>query len=298
MPEQEPEKVQELPQQNIIALVYDFDGTLSPQPMQEYTVLPEIDMDANKFWDAVQKETDRTKSEKMLVYMRMLVEAIEAKRIHISRDKFTAMGGDVEYFQGVNEWFDNINAYVEEISNGRVELRHYIISAGLKEILDGVTIENKFHKIYASEYHYDHHGRAVYPKLLITDTSKTQFLFRINKGKEDVIDPINDHMSEDQRPIPFSNIIYIGDGDTDVPSMAVVKKNGGHALAVYDSTEAEKGKKGYELCCSLLKSNRIDFFAEADYRENENLDRVIKLILEYVVKKIEFNLIVNQGENQ
>ncbi len=294
MPENKDMRDQDSPPlQNVIAIVYDFDGTLSPQPMQEYTVLPKLQIESERFWAEVAEEAEKTQSETMLVYMRLLLEKIEERKQHIDRDDFKAMASDIEYFKGVKTWFGRMNEFVAKASDGKVELRHYIISAGLKEILDGISIVDAFSNIFASEYHYDHHGIAVFPKQLITDTSKTQILFRINKGREGLREKINEHMALNQRPIPFSNMIYIGDGDTDVPSMAVVKQNGGHAVAVYDP-DTEKKPDHRQNCIKLLKSNRIDYFAAADYSEGQSLDELIKLVLHYTMKKIEFNQILKQ----
>ncbi len=265
---------------NIIALIYDFDGTLSPQPMQEYTVLPEIGITPEEFWSDVGREVARTGGEDIITYMRMMYERAEEKKIHIDRDKLKEMGHRVEYFEGVEEWFSRMNTYAESHSDGQVKLRHYIISAGLKEILEGVTIYPHFHNIFASEYFFDHHNRATYPQRVITDTTKTQYLFRINKGIEDLSQSINSHMPERKRPIPFANMIYFGDGLTDVPSMAVTRSNGGYAVAVHAP------RKGKTACKVLLKENRCDFYAAADYRENSDLDRRTKLILNKVIADI------------
>src|SRR5262249_39986386 len=218
--------------QNTIAIVYDFDGTLSPQPMQEYTVLPKIGVKPKRFWKEVSIESKDTVSEAMLVYMRLMLQKAEAATTHIGRDDLKRMGKAIKYFPGVNQWFSRINKFVQKEGKGRIKIKHYIISAGLKEILEGSSIKKHFARIYASEYHFNHHDIATFPKLLITDTAKTQYLFRINKGKENLGQSINEHMSHSLRPIPFSNIIYIGDGMTDVPSMAVIKTNGGNTIAV------------------------------------------------------------------
>ncbi|HEX7560367.1 MAG TPA: hypothetical protein VF386_14290, partial [Usitatibacter sp.] len=193
--------------QNTIALVYDFDGTLSPQPMQEYTVLPKIGVEPAQFWAMVNREARETESDPMLVYMRHIIEALEREKVDVKREDFAAMASAIEYFPGVATWFARMNAYVKKRSRGQVKLAHYLISAGQKEILDGVSIRKHFKRIYASEYHFNHHGVATFPKLLVTDTLKTQFLFRINKGLELVTESINEHMPEAERPIPFANII-------------------------------------------------------------------------------------------
>ncbi len=209
---------------NTIAMVYDFDGTLCPQPMQEYTVLPKLGIKPEEFWRLVEHDAKETGGEKMLVYMRILLEEAHNRRVFISRDDFKKMGKDIEYFPGVKDWFPKINNYVKRKSQGMVTIQHYIISAGMKEILEGISIRKFFKQIYASEYHFNFQGIATFPKQLITDTTKTQYLFRVNKGKEELDESINEHMPEWQRPIPFQNIIYIGDGMTDVPSMASLKK--------------------------------------------------------------------------
>lgn len=270
---------------NVIAVIYDFDGTLSPRPMQEYTVLPKIGVKANEFWKEVELEARDTVSESMLVYMRLLLEKADEGKKHIKRSDFKAMASSIKYYPGVDTWFQRINEYIKEQSNNKVKVQHYIISAGMNEILDGITIKKYFKRIYASEYHFDHHGVAKFPKLLITDTTKTQYLFRINKGKEDLSETINEHMPESDRPIPFENIIYIGDGLTDVPSMVVTKKNGGHTIAVY-----KKGSpNGHKVCKKLLDAERVHFIAPADYRKGSYLDKRVRLLLKSVMAKIEYN---------
>src|SRR5262245_11668806 len=161
--------------QNTIAIVYDFDGTLSPQPMQEYTVLPKIGVAARKFWNEVSKESRDTVSEAMLVYMRLLLQKADDAKTHIGRNDLVRMGKAIKYFPGVERWFTRINKFVRKEGKGRIKTKHYIESAGLKEILQGTSIKKHFARIYASEYHFDHHDRATFPKLLITDTAKTQY---------------------------------------------------------------------------------------------------------------------------
>jgi phosphoserine phosphatase len=270
--------------QNTIALVYDFDGTLSPQPMQEYTVLPKIGVAPAEFWAMVNREARETESDPMLVYMRHIIEALERVKVDVKREDFAAMARRIEYFPGVATWFGRIDAYVRKSSRGQVKVLHYLISAGQKEILDGVSIRRHFKRIYASEYHFNHHGVATFPKLLVTDTMKTQFLFRINKGIEAVTESINEHMPEDERPIPFQNIVYVGDGMTDVPSMALTKKNGGHTVAVFDP----EGDKGRATCVKLLDAGRVDFVAEADFRAGSRLTRRVQLLIDAIVADVAY----------
>lgn len=269
--------------QDTIALVYDFDGTLSPRSMQDYTLLPELNVDEHEFWSEVEREVHETGAEGMLVYMRLLLEKARERGMRIRQRDYRALAPRIEYFPGVEDWFERIGGYVRERS-AHVRLKHYIVSAGMREILDGVSIRKHFARIYASEYHFDADEVADFPNRVITDTTKTQYLFRINKGREEAGESINEHMDEAVRPIPFSNIIYIGDGMTDVPSMAVTRRQGGHAIAVYRPEHA----RGRETCRELLNAGRVDFIAPADYRDGGELWRRTTLLLNAIMAHIEY----------
>lgn len=270
--------------QNTIALVYDFDGTLSPQPMQEYTVLPELGEDPVQFWKECTYEATQHKADSMLTYMRLLIEKMESHKSHLGRKTLRNLAQDIQYFPGVETWFERINAHVKEKAGGKIKVQHYIISAGLKEILDGITIRQYFKEMFASEYYFDQHDVAKFPTVVINDTSKTQYLFRINKGITDINQSINDYMPEYARPIPFSNMIYIGDGQTDVPCMTVTKNNGGYALAVHKPNNASS----IDVCRELARGNRIDYYAPANYEAGKVLERRVKLLLDVIVANILF----------
>ncbi|MCP5145345.1 MAG: haloacid dehalogenase-like hydrolase [Gammaproteobacteria bacterium] len=270
--------------QNVLALIYDFDGTLTPQPMQEYTVLPELGLDPQEFWDEVGRQVKATGGDQILTYMRLLIEKIEANKKHLSREALRSLARDIEYFKGVEEWFARINKYVKAKSKGEVEVRHYIISAGLDEILAGISIRDHFTRIYASQYFFDHHEVARFPTIAINDTGKTQYLFKINKGREGLGESINDYMPETARPIPFEHMLYIGDGMTDVPCMTVTKKYGGFAIAVHKPDD----DKTVATCRELADANRIDYFAPADYRAGQLLEQRVHSILDLIVARILF----------
>jgi phosphoserine phosphatase len=265
-----------------IALVYDFDGTLSPRPMQEYAFLPQIGAGAAEFWAESNALAKRERADPLITYMHLMYKKAKAKGVRIDREDLVAQGRHVEFYPGVEDWFDTIGAFVKSHaqSNG-VQLRHYLVSSGLAEIVEGTSIYRRFHNVFASEYWFDAYDLP-YPKRVITDTGKTQYLFRINKGVEDLGDSINQHMPEAVRPIPFSNMIYFGDGDTDVPSMAVMRKNGGYAVAVYPGGSA----KGRAKCVELYKAERCDFFAPADYREGSDLYRRTCLLIDRMLADI------------
>ena len=254
--------------QNTIAMVYDFDGTLSPKSMQNYTLLPELDIKEEDFWQEVESEVSASGADPMLVYMRLLLEKANKKNLKIRRKDYKYLAQRIKYFPGVENWFELINKHVETSARD-IRVKHYIVSSGMREILEGVSIGKYFTRIFASEYHFNQDGTADFPNRVITDTSKTQYLFRINKGREETHQSINEHMDESERPIPFSNIIYIGDGMTDVPSMALTRRQGGHAIAVYQPQH----KEGIDTCKALLNAGRVDFISDADYRLEGNLYR-------------------------
>ncbi len=272
-------------QHNTIALVYDFDGTLTPQPMQEYTVLPRLGITQGKtFWKAVEKEAKETGGEEIVTYMRLMIEMSEHQHYPVTPAVLKSLAKGIVYYPGVQRFFHRISNYASSQLDAGVELRHYVISAGLKEIISGASIAKNFYKIFASEYHYDEYEHAVFPKVIVNDTLKTQFIFRINKGMESLHENINAYMPPSMRAIPFQNILYIGDGLTDVPCMTVIRKNGGYAIAVYKPGNA----KGLKTCKELLRAERVDFIAEADYRKNKELDRLVKLLLSNIVEGIRY----------
>ena len=268
------------PNKRVIALVYDFDGTLSPKPMQEYAFLPQLGIKPEEFWAECARVSKAERADALITYMHLLYKKAKEKGVRIDRADLVAQGQHVELYPGVEKWFDAMHAYVKKHAAGAgITVKHYLVSSGLIEIIEGTKIRKHFANVFASEYWFEAY-ELPFPKRIISDTGKTQFLFRINKGIEDLGDNINAHMPEDQRPIPFSNMIYFGDGDTDVPSMAVTRKNGGHAVAVHPPG------KGKSKCVDLFKAGRCDFFAPADYREGSDLFKRTCLLLDRMLADI------------
>ncbi|WP_271882011.1 HAD family hydrolase [Phaeobacter italicus] len=268
-------------QQNTVALIYDFDGTLSPEAMQHYGVLPSLDVAPEDFWTTVKRLRKEQNAEELLVYMREMIDIADSKKIKLDRQTFNEHGDSIKFFAGVEEWFARITDFAKGLAGkAEINVEHYIISSGLREMIEGCSISEYFKEIYACEFYYDQYGHPRWPARVISDTSKTQYLFRINKGVLDVNESINSHMPLMERRIPFDNMIYFGDGDTDVPSMTVVMKGGGHAVAVHKPGESN------EKCIGLKKAKRIDFFCEADYRDGSELDRLVKDTLRVIVSRI------------
>jgi hypothetical protein len=263
-----------------IALVYDFDGTLSPKPMQEYAFLPKLGIAPAEFWADCARVAKEERADALITYMHLLYKKAKEKGIRVDRDDLVRQGRLIEYYPGVETWFDRMHGYVKRrAAASGILVKHYLVSSGLIEIIEGTKIRKHFANVFASEYWFDAY-ELPFPKRVISDTTKTQFLFRINKGLEDLGESINVHMPEEQRPIPFSNMIYFGDGDTDVPSMALLKKNGGHAIAVHGPGESEA------KCIELFKAGRCDFYAGADYRKDSDLFKRTCLLLDRIIADI------------
>lgn len=258
----------------IIALMYDFDKTLCTKDMQEYGFIPSLDMSPSAFWGEVRQLTDSQEMDNILAYMYKMVEKAKEKKEIITKDTFKALGKGVEYFDGVETWFERVNAYGEKMG---VRIEHYIVSSGIKEIIEGTKIAHHFKKIYACEFMYDYTGTIQWPKYAVNYTAKTQFLFRINKGVLTIdsqsADKLNQYTPENERRVPFRNMIYIGDGLTDVPCMKLVKTNGGQSIAVYDP---EKGKAAAE---ALLRDNRVNYVVPADYSSDSDIETIVFAII-------------------
>ena len=271
----------------ITALMYDFDKTLCTKDMQEYNFIPKIGMTSDTFWTESNSLASAKKMDQILAYMYLMLKKSKATSNSILRKDFVDAGKTVEFFPGVLEWFDRINAWGE--AHG-VTIEHYIISSGLKEIIEGTPIKRKFKEIYASEFLYDENGIAVWPKLAVNYTAKTQFLFRINKGVLDISqnNKLNEYVPDHARRVPFSHMIYIGDGLTDVPCMKLVKLNGGKSIAVYQPRKRKK-------VIPLLQDKRVDFIAEANYSEGSELESIVQ---EIIVKVAACNILVQRHAKQ
>lgn len=257
----------------IVAIMYDFDKTLSPRDMQEYAFIPGIGMKAEDFWSKCNELVCANDMDSILAYMYFMLHQSRQHGLRLTREEFRNHGKYVVLFDGVEEWFNRINDYGEEHG---VQIEHYVISSGLKEIIEGTPIGKYFTKIYAAEFFYNENGEAVWPAMAVNYTSKTQFVYRINKGVLDVTDHsrLNQSTPEDAKRISFSNMIYIGDGLSDVPCMKLVKTSGGHSVAVYQDEKAQ--------AVDLLKQGRVSYIAHADYTEGGKLDTTIKAIIDQI----------------
>ncbi len=260
-----------------IALIYDFDGTLAPSNMQEYAFIPALGRSAEEFWHQSNAISEQHDADPILSYMALMVT--EAKRVGLPlrREDFKKYGHNITFFEGVREWFGRINKYAAERG---ITMLHYINSSGIKEIIEGTDIAHEFKNIYACEFLYDDEGAAYWAAVAVNYTNKTQFIFKISKGVESVADTkqVNRYMKDEKRPVPFSRMIYIGDGTTDIPCMRTVKVQGGHSIAVFDPKD--ENKRAME---NLIAENRVSHVCPADYRENSPMDILVKSIIDKIV---------------
>ncbi|MBE6989752.1 MAG: haloacid dehalogenase-like hydrolase [Ruminococcaceae bacterium] len=255
----------------IIALLYDFDKTLCTTDMEDYAFIPALGMTPSEFWDIANSFGQQNHMDGLLAYMYTMIDECRKRDIRLDRAFLIRCGHSIELFPGVREWFGRINAF--GAAQG-VEIEHYVLSSGLREIIEGSGICHEFKQIYACEFLYSDEGLASWPKLDVNFTNKTQFIYRINKGVLDVSDDrtLNSSMPDDSKRVPFTNMIYVGDGLSDVPCMKMTRAYGGQAIAVYQDSNRQAVEE-------LLSRQRVDFIFPADYREGSGLDTTVKNII-------------------
>ncbi|MBP3370637.1 MAG: haloacid dehalogenase-like hydrolase [Clostridia bacterium] len=255
-----------------IGILYDFDKTLCTTDMQEYDFIKNLNMTSSSFWGEAADITNKHEVEKILAYMFVMIQKCKEKGIKLTEEYLKSCGENVVLYKGVLTWFDRINKFGEEMG---VNIEHYIISSGTYEIIQGTPIAKYFKRIYACKYMYDKNGEAVWPALAINYTLKTQYIYRISKGILDVTDDYNLNRLQDEslRRIAYRNMIYIGDGMTDIPCMKMIKQKGGKSIALYPSGKSEHVKP-------LVDDERINYVCVADYSPNSTLEKIVKLMIE------------------
>ncbi len=260
-----------------LAICYDFDGTLAPGNMQEDGFIPKINMNKVAFWREVSDRAKKYNADNILMYMWLMLEKAKENGVSIHRKDFMSFGKTIPLFPGVRDWFSRITDFG---ASGGVKITHHLITSGTREIVEGSPIGKCFDHIYASSFCFDHNDVAVWPAMSINYTYKTQFLFRINKGAHDVSEHnlVNSYVEPSKRPVPFHNIVYIGDGDTDVPCFRLVKDQGGHSIAVFPPRR--RGAK--ERAQKYLGDKRVNFIAPANYGDKSILDLKVKKIIEKI----------------
>ncbi len=266
-----------------VALIYDFDGTLSPGNMQEFGFIQAIGKTPKEFWELSNRNPQGQEVNSILSYMKLMIEEAEKVGISLTRESFVSFGRNIKLHKGVKEWFSLINQYGEEHG---VNVEHYINSSGQTELIEGSPIAGEFKKIFACSFWYDENGKAVWPAVAVDYTGKTQFLFKIAKGIMDISDnkKVNESQKEDEKPVPFSNMIYLGDGETDIPCMKIVKMFGGNSIAVYQDDNLKQKNTAHKL----LHQKRVNFICRADYSAGSEIYKVVTTIIDKVKAEDDF----------
>ena len=267
--------------QNVIAIVYDYDQTLSPTYMQEETLFPAFGIDGKRFWARCNELVKQQGYDSELAYMKVILDMLDMDRP--SNADLRQLGSKLTFFPGLPEMFEQFSAGLltpEHEAHG-IRIEHYIISSGLKVMIEGCALAKHMTAIFGCEFAEDANGRISFPSRVISHTQKTQFLFRINKGFLDMAQDVNDHMPSDLRPVPFTNMIYVGDGPTDVPCFTVMRKAGGNAIAVYNPNDATRVsfQKCYQLCAH---AERVKHIAPSDFRAGSHF----RLLLDQMAREI------------
>ena len=256
----------------VVAICYDFDKTLTPDDMQAQGYIQSVGYDVADFWQKSNGIAEENDMDQNLAYMFTMLRTAHGRFV-FNRKALMDYGAQVKLFPGVATWFKRMKEYGRDKG---VIVEHYIISSGLKEMIEGTKVANEFERIYANSFYYDKDGVAQWPAQVINYTSKTQFLFRIEKGTLDINDPgVNDYFEPENIRVPFRNMIYIGDSDTDIPCMKLVNSYSGHSIGVFNPETNDKSK-----VYKMMKDNRIKYFAPADYTENSELDKLVKAIID------------------
>ena len=274
-----------------VALIYDFDGTLSTTDMQNYGLIPTFGMSCKTFWNKANTFGDQNMMEQITSSMYYVFKTAKDKKIPLTRELFFECGKNIQFFEGVENWFERINHYGDMLD---LEIEHYVISAGYEEIIEGCAIRKYFKEVYGCAYAYDDKGEAVWPARVVNYSTKTQYLSKINKGLGKLDDKlVNEFMEDSKRRVPFPRIIYFGDGMTDIPSMKLVKDRGGNAIAVYKPKSAHK-----EKAIKLLKDDRVNFALPADYSDGTAIDTVVKTILDKLATERNLDVLKKKEEEK
>lgn len=261
----------------IIGLIYDFDGTLSPGNMQEFGFIQAVGQTPEEFWTKSNNLAIDQDASDILAYMKLMYDEAKKKGIKLTREDFNRYGADIKLYDGVREWFGIVNEYGRKKG---VIVEHYINSSGLTEIIEGSPIAQEFKHVFAGSYLYDEKGEAEWPGIAVDYTAKTQYLFKIQKGIFSSRDAhkVNESLSDEEKRLPFTNMIYFGDGETDIPSMKLVTMFGGNAIAVFDP--ARPGKK--QVAQKLLRQGRVSFITPAVYTKESRTFRLVCAIIDKI----------------
>lgn len=258
-----------------VAICYDFDKTLSKTEMQAFAFIPNLGLTESQFWQKVEHFVQRTGADRTLAYLRVMLDECTQQGISLTREYLVQQGKKIQFFDGVSTWFKRLNAYAKQKN---ITLEHYIISSGNREIVEGCKIFDQVTDVFGCEFLYDQNGLAYWPKNAVNYTLKTQYLFRISKGTFDGRDEVAINKRTKEKHVHFHNMIYIGDGLTDIPCMTLVKEKGGTAISVYQTKDKAKSQ-------NLLMDNRVNYMCKSSYKSGSALEKLMHLIIDSLALK-------------
>ena len=264
----------------VVAIAYDFDGTLAPGNMQEHVFLPKLGVEPAQFWAEANAMAEEQQGDRILTYMHRMLEWARFKHLPVRKADWIAQGAGITLFPGVESWFDRVNAAAQQRG---IAVEHYVISSGLRELIEGTSIRRHFRAVFASGFLYDGSEVAIAPAIAVNYTTKTQYLFRINKDALDLADDtaVNAFQPQDERRVPFPNMIFIGDGDTDIPCFRSVKELGGHSIAVYPNGDTQRAARTRKL----IAEGRVHCAVPADYSEGGEIEHRVLSILDLLAAR-------------
>lgn len=275
-----------------VALMYDFDGTLCPGFMQEYYLISKLNLSNEDFWKQCNIFGTKHNMDNVLAYMYCVIHYSKMKNIPINYKGFLDQGKKITFFEGVETWFNRINEYGKSLG---LNIEHYVISSGQKEIIQGSKIAKNFKRIFACSFAYNEEGNAFWPNQVVNYTTKTQYIFRIKKNALDNLydqHAVNELVTDKDQLLPYNRMIYLGDGFTDIPCMKVIKDKGGNSICVYDPN-TERSLKAAQ---KIFADERVNFYAPANYSEGSYLDGLIKMILNQIALEVELDNIKATGD--
>lgn len=274
-----------------VAFIYDFDETLSVTYMQDYILIPSLGMKPQTFWNKANAWSRQNCADQITGSMYYFKKVAQEKGIKLTREYFANAAKTITYFEGVEEWFERINEYGKQLD---LQIEHYIISSGYEEILEGCSIRKHFKDVFGCSYVFGENGTPEWPARIVNYSTKTQYLSKINKGLGKLEDrAVNEFMPDEDRAIPFTRMIYFGDGMTDIPSMKLTKQRNGIAIAVYRPKSQHK-----KTAIKLLTDGRVNFALPADYREDKQIDKVVKTILDKMATERDLEILKAKEEKK
>lgn len=275
--------------QNVIAVIFDFDDTLTDESTTK--LLDAHGIDSREFWGKLVKQRVDSGWDPPLAYLQLILENVGEGRPFgkLSNNHLRQFGSSLSFYQGIPNLFNDLGAIANEHVISRPSVEFYVVSSGLEEIIRGSAISHYFTRIWGCRFQ-ERNGQICSVTNAVSFTEKTKYLYAINKGTLDLREKpysVNNYVADADRRIPFGNMIYIGDGLTDVPCFSVVKNFNGNAFGVFDPNKEGSPKKAWE---TLVAPKRVSTMNSPRYGENDDLGALLRMAFREICMKIDLRL--------